>query len=232
MEWEPARLLGIAVQTGLSRSLRGETERVIEQGVVDEITAGFEEQSKYTREGLIKLALRGVEAALEKDLFHRHAILAVDEPLAHSRPDVVSRHETEGLGVTDFKVSHSVNERYRAQRLSSYETEDQFWHYAWEVGETLGEPVQWVRPVLIILSPKATVLTESIRVRPERLSFWLEGAESHWRDMAAEDRGERPVAPRWPSCRGGRFGVCEGYDYCHILDRDPVKATLYYEEII
>ena len=153
----------------------------------------------------------------------------MDHPLAHSRPDIVSRHETRGLGVTDLKVAERVDERYRAKRLSEYETDDQFWHYAWEVGETYGEPVKWVRPVLLILTPRAVVLQESITVTPERLKFWLSGAEQHWRDMAGEDDGSRPVVPRWPACRSGKFGPCVAYDFCHILDRDPSRATVYYD---
>ena len=235
VEWDPARLLGIAVQKGVNVWLQGQKAKqpTSADGVCDVVdaalTRGFQEGPKWTLLGLRKLALRGVEAVLEKDLFGRHAILMVDEPLSQSRPDVVSRHETEGLGVTDFKVSQQVSERYRAQRLSSYETDDQFWHYAWEVGETLGEPVKWFRPVVVILTPKAQVLTDTIRVTPERLAFWLAGAEQHWRDMTGEDRGERPVVPRWPACQSGRFGVCKAYDFCHHFERDPRQATVYYE---
>lgn len=230
IEWEPARVLGVAVQEGLNVVLRGQGgEREVEAAVTQRLQAEFVEQPKYTLPGLVKLALRGVEVTLDADLLSRHQILMVDEPLSGSRPDVVSRHETEGLGVTDFKVSQKVDERYRAQRLSSYETDDQFWHYAWEVGETLGEPVKWFRPVVVILTPKATVLTDTIHVTPTRLKFWLEGAESHWRDMDAEDRGLRATAPNWQSCRGGRFGPCKAYDYCHIFNRDDTKAIVYYD---
>lgn len=241
VEWNPARLLGVAVQAGLSHYLRGGggrgehlrpgDEAAVEEAVVRTLTEGFEDQATYTLEGLVKLALRGVQTALDVDLFARHTVLMVDEPLGHSRPDVVSRHETEGLGVTDFKVSRDVPERYRVARLSSYETDDQFWHYAWEVGETLGEPVKWVRPVLIILAPKATVLQTSVRVTPERLAFWLSGAEQHWRDMQGEDEGTRPAVPRWLSCQSGKYGPCEAYDFCHRLDRDPARCTTYYERV-
>lgn len=228
VEWSPARLLGIAVQEGVNLHLWKQPDDAVEAKVQSVLEEGFVEQAKYTLEGLVKLALRGVEKVIDADLFNRHQILMVDEPLSSSRPDVVSRHETQGLGVTDFKVSQRIDERYRAQRLSSYDTDDQFWHYAWEVGETLGEPVKWIRPVVIILTPKATVLTEAITVTPERLKFWLEGAEQHWKDMSAEDNGERPIVPRWQGCRGGRF-QCEALDFCHVFNRDPQRAEVYYE---
>ena len=235
-------LLGNAVQAGMNVWLR-EVQRdssqrglenievPIESRVTLAIEEGYEEQAKYTCEGLVKLALRGVQALLDADLFRRHTILMVDEALGHSRPDVVSRHETEGLGVTDFKVTRQLGDQYRAKRLSEYETDDQFWHYAWEVGETLGEPVKWVRPVVVILAPKPSVLSTTVAVQPARLNFWLSGAQQHWADMQAEDEGTRPVVPRWPNCRSGKFGVCEGFDACHLLDRDPVRMQAYYERI-
>lgn len=237
-EWDPGKLLGIAVQAGLSRhleSVRGggtgiATDEVEEQ-VCKALEAGFVEQPRYTLEGLTKIALRGVQALLDANLFERHTILEVDQPLTHSRPDVISRHETQGLGVTDFKVSQRIDERYRAKRMAEYETDDQFWHYVWEVGEHYGEPVKWVRVIQAILTPRAVTLVGLVPVTPSRLQFWLSGAEQHWRDMAAEDRGERPIVPRWPNCKGGRYGTCIAYDYCHNLDRDPVRALVYYERV-
>lgn len=189
------------------------------------------EQPKYTLQGLTKLALRGVEVLLDANLFERHAILEIDLPLSHSRPDVVSRHDSLGLCVTDFKVSQRIDERYRIKRMSEYETDDQFWHYSWEAALHYGEPVKWFRVVQVILIPKAQVLVESVMVSPERLAFWLQGAEQHWQDMRAEDTGNRPIVPRWQNCRSGRYGVCIAYGFCHVLNRDPVHAVTYYERV-
>ena len=237
--WEPAMLLGNAVQAGMNVWLRAidmgvPLDDAIEAAVVDVIAQGYEDQPKYTREGLVKLTLRGVQALLDADLFRRHTILMVDEPLGHSRPDVVSRHESEGLGVTDFKVTMALRDDYRASRLSGYSTDDQFWHYAWEVGETLGEPVKWIRPMVVILAPKPTVLHDLIAVESSRLHFWLSGAEQHWKDMQAEDEGTRPVVPRWPNCRNApkrKGGICEMHDACHVLNRDPAQMAVYYERV-
>lgn len=229
IEWSPAILLGNAVQAGLFEWLRGRPDSACEEVVVRVVESASIEGETYTAQGLTKLALRGVKTVMESGLFDRHTILMVDEPLAHSRPDIVSRHETEGLGVSDFKVSHQLGDRWRQQRLDSYDTEDQFWHYAWEVGETLGEPVKWTRAILVILSPKPTALPALVRVTPERLNFWLQGAEQHWQDMSDEDQGRRQVVPRWPSCRGGRYGACEAYDACHILDRDESRYNTLYK---
>lgn len=229
-EWEPARLLGIAVQMGYNVHLKGDDGGVEEQ-VMASLGEGFQEQSKYTLLGLTKLALRGVEVLVDADLFNRHHVLEVDKPLTHSRPDVVSRHETEGLGVTDFKVAQRIDDRYRTKRMSEYETDDQFWHYAWEVGAHYGEPVKWLRAVQVILTPKALMLQERWEPTPTRLEFWLRGAQQHWRDMQAEDEGTREVAPRWANCRGGKYGVCVAYDYCHVFHGDNVKATTYYERV-
>ena len=240
-EWDPARLLGIAVQVGYNvwlnrhrgrwNGTESEVEQLIESAVTATITTWFVDQPRYTPQGLTKLALRGVEVLLDANLFERQSVLEIDLPLSHSRPDVISRHESQGLGVTDFKVSQRIDERYRAKRMSEYETDDQLWHYAWEVALHYGEPVKWFRVVQVILTPKAQVLVESVTVDQSRLEFWLEGAEQHWRDMRAEDTGDRPIVPRWQNCRSGRYGVCVAYDFCHLLNRDPVRAVTYYERV-
>ena len=240
VEWSPAKLLGIAVQAGVSVYLnkqRGpweptdDVDLLAEATVTGVIENGYVEHSTHTVAGLVKLALRGVQALLDKDLFNRHQILMIDESLGHSRPDVVSRHETEGLGVTDFKVSRTIDDRIRPKRMSEYSTDDQFWHYAWEVQETLGEPVRWLRAIQVILAPRADVLVSRWDVDPDRLAFWLVGTEQHWRDMQAEDEGTRVVVPRWPNCRGGKFGVCEFFDACHVLNRDPDKMRVFYDRV-
>ena len=231
VEWDPARLLGIAVQAGYNIHLKGGGDDIVEAHVAAVLGSSFVEQTRYTLEGLTKLALRGVAALIEKDLFDRHSILDLDVPLTHSRPDVVSRHESQGLGVTDLKVARQIDERYRVKRMSEYETDDQFWHYAWEVGEHWGEPVKWFRAVQVILTPKALVLQETVTVTPERLHFWLQGAQQHWADMQAEDEGTRPVVPRWPNCRGGKYGVCVFYDACHNFNHDPQKMLTYYDRV-
>ena len=240
VEWSPAMLLGNAVQAGINVYLnkqRGPWEPTDDPDTLAEATVtgvledGYVEQSTHTVAGLVKLALRGVQALLDKGLFDRHEILMLDdgEFLGHSRPDVVSRHDTEGLGITDFKVSRSIDDRIRPKRMSEYTTDDQLWHYSWETQETLGEPVKWARVVQVILAPRSDVLVNRWDVDPDRLAFWLTGAEQHWRDMQAEDEGTRMVAPRWPNCRGGKYGVCDFYDACHVLGRDPDKMVVFYE---
>lgn len=231
-EWTPNRLMGTAVQAGYNVYLRrGGSDDLAEAAVNEVIEQGYVEQPKYTVEGLVKLVLRGVEALLDADLYARHQIIDLDEPLSYSRPDIISRHETQGLGVSDVKVALRIDERYRVKRMSEYETDDQFWHYAWEIGEHLGEPVKWIRPIQVILTPKATVLRDTFQVDPERLAFWLEGAQSHWADMQAEDEGRRAIAPRWQSCLSGKYGPCVAYDFCHKFHRDPIQATLYYQRV-
>ena len=240
VEWSPAILLGNAVQAGLNVYLtkqRGpweptdDVDALAEAVVTGVIEDGYVEQSTHTVVGLVKLSLRGVQALLKKGLFERHQILMIDEPLGHSRPDVVSRHETEGLGVSDVKVSRTIDDRVRPKRMSEYSTDDQFWHYSWEVGATLGEPVKWARAVQVILAPRPEVLVNRWEVDPDRLAFWLVGAEQHWRDMQAEDEGTRVVAPRWPNCQGGKYGVCRFYDACHVLNRDPDRMRVFYDRV-
>lgn len=236
IEWEPALTLGKAVQVGINVYLtegeRDGVEDVVNEHVRSTIAADFTEGGKYTLDGLTKLALRGVNAVLDANLFTDHDILMVDETLGASQPDVVSRHRlTKELWVHDFKVSQSVRDDYRAKRLEEYDTKHQFWHYAWEGERAFGEPVAYVRPILVILTPKAQALWLDIRVEPKRLAFWLRGAEELWSRMErSKDVRLEDLTPNWDNCYG-KYGKCPFLDACHVFHLDMQKASIYYEEV-
>ena len=238
--WSPARTLGKAVQVGVNvwlQSLRYPSPSgllVVEPNDVEMaaqrvVEADFQPQEAHTIAGLTKLATGGALAVIESGLFDGHYILLVDEPVGSGRPDVVSRLNRR-LQVADFKVALSLRDDYRAKRLAEYDTHDQFWQYAWEVGEHFGEQVERVRAILVILAP-LKVLHADLTVTPERVDFWLSGARQTWRDMDAEARGERPCVPKTSSCYG-KYGKCDAFDFCYVFRRDPAQAVMsgYYEE--
>ena len=236
--WSPARTLGKAVQAGVNIYLREQRQHgergvtlthEVEHAVLPIIEADFQPQEAHTVARLAKLATRGALAVIESGLFDGHDILLVDEPVGSGRPDVVSRYNGR-LHVADFKVTNQLRDDYRAKRLAEYDTHDQFWQYAWEVGEHFGEPVERVRAILVILAP-LKVLHADLTVTPERVAFWLSGAQQAWRDMGAEARGERPMAPKTSSCYG-KYGKCDAYDFCYTFGCDPVPALAsgYYED--
>ena len=235
--WEPARTLGKAVQAGVNVWLKemqagglvATTVPEVEAAVQAVIEEDFQPQEKYTVVGLTKLATKGAVQVIQSGLFEGHEILMVDEPIGAGRPDVVSRWNGR-LHIADFKVSHSLRDDYRAKRLAEYDTHDQFWQYAWEVGNHFGEPVERVRAILVILAP-CKVLHADLEVTPYRVEHWLAGAQQKWADMDAESREERPVVPTTSSCYG-KYGKCEAYDYCYQFQKDGARAVLsgYYEE--
>lgn len=225
--WTPNRLLGTAVGDALTahyRRLRGDTDAPShEDALAAAVDREYRDNATYTRDALVKLALKGARAALADRVGEQGQVLVVDEPLpSRARPDLVQRIPGQGLVVTDTKVSLS----YGAGRIADYDTAHQLWHYAWEVGETLGEPVTWVRIHHVTLTPRATTLLHPIRVTPARLAFWLLGARDAWARMEAE----REPVPNWTSCVT-RYGACEFRDACHVLDRDPEAMAIVYERV-
>ena len=230
--WEPNRALGTAIAKGLEVYFKnpgadGPAWTACEQSLESE----YVEQPAWTLEGLKKLAARGLKLALEQaaTIVATEHILLVEEPVGECRPDLVTRSKADGqLIVTDGKVSLNLDPRWQDKRLGEYDSDFQFWHYAWRVGEHFGEPVAWTRLQLTVLSPKTRSLLVPYRVTSKRVSFWLQGAQQAWEGMERERQGA-PPAPNFMSCHG-RYGRCPMYDACHVLDRDPKAMKALYTQ--
>ena len=223
--WTPNRLLGSAIGDGLTahyRTLRGDAPQSPQEALETTIRAGAMPHDTWTVDALLKLARKGLAAGMADRVGEQGEIVMVDEPLpSRARPDLVQRIPGQGLVVTDTKVTMS----HGAERISDYDTAHQLWHYAWEVGDTLGEPVSWVRVHQVTLTPTRTIL-HPIRVTPARLAFWLRGATDAWARIAV---GGDP-APNWSACVG-RYGRCVYTEACHVLDLDPDGMEAVYERI-
>jgi len=63
-------------------------------------------------------------------------------------------------------------------------------------------------------------------ITPERLTFWLQGAEQNWKDMEEERVGTRPVVPNWSNCMG-KYGRCPFHGWCH----EPQQRELFYRRV-
>ena len=144
----------------------------------------------------------------------------VDEPLpSRARPDLV-QSVLGGLVVTDTKVTL----RGGVDRLSEYDTSHQLFHYAWEVGETLGEPVTLCRIHYIMLTPLNTVV-HPVPISRERLKLWHAGAERTWAQMATGD-----ATANFDGCVT-RYGPCEFQPACHVLNLDVDGMEAWYERV-
>ncbi len=216
--WTPNQLLGTAIGDGLSELYRGGSDP--EEVVRRALSEGYIPNDTWELSALVKLALRGYERASQDGLHRGGDVCMVDEPLpSRARPDLVQR-TPHGLVVTDTKVTLKGGFRY----VDEYFTSHQLFHYAWEVGEVLGEPVKWCRIHLISLTPLQTLL-HPIEIRPERLALWLEGAKRVWDEM-----GTQTPTARFTGCQT-RYGPCEFRDACHVLDLDPDRMESVYGRV-
>ena len=232
-EWTPYMLLGRAIGDGMSAYYRN-----LKQGshAHDPLTValwvleeGYVEQETWTLEGLHKHVQKGLQEAINTTPV-RGLILMVDEPLgSFSRPDVVFRHPSTGLTVVDTKVKFKLDSRYVGSTLGDYETWWQRFHYAWEVGELLQEPVEWIGAHLIALNPKVRGMYHPIEVSEARVRFWLRQAEPVWERMeVAITKPLTELEPNWNSCRT-RYGLCPFFDACHRLDLDTDRMAIVYQ---
>ena len=240
-EWTPAILLGRAIGEGMSQFYRtvkekppGDRELALATALkVLEEDDSINSQETWSLVGLTKHVKAGLMEALDTSPV-RGPILMVDEPLGSgARPDVVYRHPSTGLSVADTKVRFKLDPRYREKALAEYDTWWQGWHYAWEVGEYLGEPVKSIGPHLITLTPKVRGEHHPIEVSPARVSFWLKQAEVLWARMGDSfHTAPLPVellTPNWFSCYG-KFGRCFAYDACHTIQSyDEDKLSIVYQ---
>ena len=244
-EWTPNMLLGRAIGDGMTQCYRNTQDPAFWaddsndplQTALDALQEGFVEQDTWSIEALRKLVTTGLREALQTTPV-QGTILMVDESLpSRARPDVVFRHPSAGLTVVDTKVRFKLDSRYREKALAEYETWWQGFHYAWEVGEVLREPVKYIGPHLITLTPKVSGVYHPIEVTPERVAFWHRQAETVWRQMpASRDPLGNPIdppplstlTPNWFSCHG-KYGRCFAYDACHTCHLDEDRMSILYQ---
>ena len=223
--WTPNRLLGTAVGDALSAHYRGGPNAEATEVLRRVIQEGWQPNDTWTPEALVKLAQRGFERAAADGVRESGEVLMVDEPLPSTgRPDLVQRLPMSGgLVVTDTKCSLRGGE----DRLSEYFTSHQLFHYAWEFQEVFQEPVTWCRIHYVTLTPRAQTYLHPIQITPQRLAFWLRGAERAWREMATQ---ADPPPPDFTACYG-KYGRCEYLDACHVLHLDPDAMPSLYERV-
>lgn len=235
LNWAPNRTLGSAIAKGLEifymnqdHSDPGQLGWEACEVVMRE---QYQENDKWTYEGVLKLALKGYKAALANNIAAQETIVAAELPIGPCRPDLITRSkQTGGLIVTDTKVTLELDERYRAKRLSEYNASFQLWQYADVVGAYYGEPVTFVRVQLVILSPRCLALLHPIPVTREGIALWRDSAEWAWAEMAKHAAtGHYP--PRLTECFG-KFGKCAFFDACHDLNRDRSQMNVLYEKTV
>ena len=225
--WTPNKALGIAIGEGLSAYWRGQPTFESESTVSLIMAREYEENEKWSLEALLHLALKGYRAACAKAEI-TGVVLGVDQPIGRGRPDLVYRHSTLGLTVLDGKVRMEGDTRYLPKYLSEYETDHQWWHYAWETEQYYGEPVHQCEVLLTILTPRVRVERHAWPVSPARVGMWLQDTEHVWEQMDREAAGQPPTH-RFSSCFT-KYGRCAYFTFCHDCEGDEQRARALYEQ--
>ena len=215
-------------------------EEIARQEVATALTWPFEDgESEWTQAGVKKLCDKALTAALKtaRELVGSETVIGAEYRLPHSRPDLISRDYTGALIVTDTKYSLELDSRWRDKRISEYDTANQFWHYAWETEEFLGEPVTWFRLHLVTGIPCKSDLFP-FRVDRDRLAFWIQSTEAVWEQMAKYMVFTKTLPPQdlpldllpgnWQTCLTGKYGRCVYYEFCHTFHRNPDAAQVLY----
>lgn len=217
VEWEPNLVLGRALNDGLSvvyraaRDGKKADDTSIWAAAHAQLEAGFEEGSRWTLEGLEKLLEKILDKAIAEDMVQSEAVLLVDESTGKGKPDLVTRRPDGTLRVVDTKFRMRMDPQYAEKTLSEYDTDDQMWHYAWEVEQYFGEPVSMVQVHHVTASPSVKSRVHPITITPEKVRFWAEGAKQTWMLMK-----EGRVYPKFSGCKT-KYGPCPYYVRCHSM---------------
>lgn len=232
--------VGAAISVGLAQLRRGKPEKEAQQEAIKVLTRRFEERGgsdEWTLEGLSKHVLTGLELGMAKDLGLRTIISADEQTYGGFRPDVVGRTTEGDLRVVDDKVKLSLDSRYIDEELNRYKHSNQFFGYAWAVGQHYNESVRSVCVNLIILSPKPIAMLYPVVMNQKVLKFWAEGAMQDYAEMEAIEAGTVEARPRWESCASkyNKKGttekeLCRMYTLCHELAGREEHAAEFYQK--
>ena len=205
--WEPWALLGSAVHAGLAEHWRHLGDSAPHDILRREFSVLWPQTAppEFSYAGLESLALKVLDKTLawvEKSMPDAKPVM-VEQPLdenGHTTPDLVTIEEGDILTVTDWKTSWNLDADRVRYRLEGLDRTHQFQHYAWAVGERLGRPVQRIRKVVIVGSPRIIVRDATWAPTPQALEYWLTSARQVWEDMAKVRAGERVASMNPGGC--------------------------------
>ena len=253
MEWVPNLLVGQAIHAGIAWELNGgvavlEAVQVLAKGWPHEIP-GFEAAQD--------LMVKGLKKALGQDLLGGGRLVAVEECLDHEHmataedgsssydpiPGVCAIadmiHETihGELSVTDHKSKLVLDSKWINRQIRDTETSWQLFDYARRASLKYNRWVTEIRQHLVVCSPVARSVIETVAITPERLIQWTRSAEEVWGRMYDDELGagwDWAYPMNWTSCwdftrnEDGAPPGCPYFDGCHRLLGDTTKfATIY-----
>ena len=182
---------------------------------------------EWSLEGLTKLLTKGFDVALNKTVatqLENEDVMGCELSIGEGRIDLVSRlKSTKGIIVTDDKVRMQLRADYITKTLVEAEQDWQLWDYAARATEYYGEPVQFIRRHLIILSPKAGAHEQVFTISPEAIKQHQTASAFTWADMGRDElRALVDLEMNKTQCIN-KYGKCSMWDACHVLLRDLTK---------
>ena len=232
--WAPNMLIGKMVAAGLAIYHTAPSAKATERELsrlISEESVSLAVSEKYTSEGLVKLAHKGIKLGADIGIPFGGKVLACEENIGGARPDIVWR-DSGGLRFADWKVSVSLDAQWVSQRLGQYDASWQLMDYAWRIREAYGEIPVTGAINLLVLSPRAKAYPYEIEISDERIDFWLKDAQEVWGHMAKQKAGTEARWHNWGSCTTNPYTKdkrCEFFDLCHVLHGDESKAASLYD---
>lgn len=229
-----AMIIGSAVALGLEKYYQQSSDdpyEAAERYAVQAWNANLDRSRKRT----VELVHLGVQMGMATDLSIKE-VVAVEKPFNRNRPDLVARYYDGSLVVIDHKVKMNLEDKWFESTMQEWDTSNQFFTYAYEVGKAYSEPVNQVFAHVIILDaePKDGAMANPrtyvhpVRIDPGHLAYWLAGAAQDWRSMAAIQGQSEAARPRFTACKT-KYGLCEMYQLCHTLHGDESQADVFYD---
>jgi hypothetical protein len=233
--WSPAITLGNAIHAGLAYHYRvlGKLRPADSSpgGVaLASLQDAYVETPEWSLPALEKLVAKGLQAAIDVDITRGRQILLVDEKLKVGHPDLILVNPDGTHVIVDNKVTMQLDPRWAVKRLAEYETADQWWQYAWELGGKVQEVGGMVAHITV-LTPKVRSFTHAWDCPPAVLEKWFRGAMRAWIEMEKERLGQREPTWKLSGCYT-KFGKCPYYDL-HFMMRDNLPLAIetgYYKQ--
>lgn len=223
-----AMLIGTAVALGLESHYKTDGQDPFEVAAVYAERA-YQEGSDKSLKGTLSLVRRGMELGVGTNLGLTE-IMAVEEYIGRVKPDLIGRAYDGELVVIDHKVKSNLEDRWLDKELEGYDTSNQLFQYAWQVGQEYGEPVVTCIIHMIILGPVPRTILHPVRITQEHLNLWLHGVALDWRQMDTIEKGTVEAGARFASCMG-KYGKCDMYTICHTLEGDEGVAHPFYDQL-
>lgn len=217
-------LIGSAVALGLEWHYKGGQDPYV--AACNYVEQNYPEGIDRSLAGCHELARKGVRHGIKTDLGLAE-ILGVEKFYGRTRPDMVGRDRDGKLVVIDHKVKINLYDDRKEAELAKWDTHNQMFHYAWTVGQEMGEPVDRCVIHLIVLGPRVYTELHPIPMIEEHLEVWLRSVAKDWEEMKAIELGKFPARARFSAC-GRQYG-CKFHDGCHVLYGDESRFEALYD---